>query len=456
MQPILLLVDDDKQFINDLSLLLEKDYNVIFALNENEALRKLEEDIPDVVLLDLMFNDQVNGLDILKKMLAKEPHLPVIMMTDYASVETAIEAIRIGAFDYISKTPNMKELQLLIRRSLQNKLNTLQQSELKNEIEKKYKRIVGNSEAIKATKERIDLFAENDREVLISGESGVGKELVARQVHFKSSRKDKPFVAVNCAALPKDLIESELFGYDKGAFTGAVKRKPGKFELAADGTIFLDEIAELSPETQVKLLRVLQEKEFERVGGVKSIKVKCRIISATNRNLMELVKEGKFREDLFYRLDVLPIVVPPLRQRKEDIPLLIEHFTKEIAADLHIPVKEFPDELIESFMRYSWPGNVRELQNYVTRFMIVPEKENILPSGHHENRDDCNDIKSVPKTWAEMDRLRKAEADNASRKVEKIFLEDLLKRNNGNITKAADEIGINRSNLHRMMKKCGM
>lgn len=283
----------------------------------------------------------------------------------------------------------------------------------------------------------------------------MGKELVARQIHFKSVREDKPFIAVNCAALPKDLIESELFGYEKGAFTGAVKRKPGKFELAAGGTIFLDEIAELSPETQVKLLRVLQEKEFERVGGIKSIKAKCRIISATNRNLTDLVKEGKFREDLFYRLDVLPVVVPPLRERKEDIPLLIKHFTEEIAKDLHLPVKEFPQKLIADFMNYSWPGNVRELQNYVTRFMIVPENDNVLPLGVSKS-DNYGGTLTIPKTWAEMDRLRKEEADNASRRVEKIFLEDLLKRNKGNITKAAEEIGINRSNLHKMMKKCGM
>ncbi len=455
MHPKILLVDDDKQFINDLTVLLENDYSVIFAQNEKDALHKLEEESPDVVLLDLMFNDRVNGLDILRKMLSKDLNLPVIMMTDYASVETAIEAIKIGAFDYISKTPNMKELNLLIKRSLQNKLNFLQQSELKNEIEKKYKKIVGESEAIIATKEKIALFAENDRPVLISGESGVGKELVARQIHFKSVREDKPFIAVNCAALPKDLIESELFGYEKGAFTGAVKRKPGKFELAAGGTIFLDEIAELSPETQVKLLRVLQEKEFERVGGIKSIKAKCRIISATNRNLTDLVKEGKFREDLFYRLDVLPVVVPPLRERKEDIPLLIKHFTEEIAKDLHLPVKEFPQKLIADFMNYSWPGNVRELQNYVTRFMIVPENDNVLPLGVSKS-DNYGGMLTIPKTWAEMDRLRKEEADNASRRVEKIFLEDLLKRNKGNITKAAEEIGINRSNLHKMMKKCGM
>ena len=284
----------------------------------------------------------------------------------------------------------------------------------------------------------------------------MGKELVARQIHFNSSSKDKPFIAVNCAALPKDLIESELFGYDKGAFTGAVKRKLGKFELAADGTIFLDEIAELSSETQVKLLRVLQEKEFERVGGVKTIKVKCRIISATNRNLVELVREGKFREDLFYRLDVLPLVVPPLRERKEDIPLLIEHFVGDISKELHLPVDEFPLELIDEFMNYSWPGNVRELQNYVTRFMIVRDTENILHKKVERKSDASEQINRVPKTWAEMDRQRKEAADIASRNVEKIFLEALLQRNNGNITKAAEEIGINRSNLHKMMKKCGM
>jgi DNA-binding NtrC family response regulator len=455
MKPLILIVDDDKDFIMDLSLLLERDFSVIYALNEKEGIRLLNEKSPDLVLLDLMFNENRNGLQILEKMLTIDSSLPVIMMTDYASVETAIKAIQLGAVDYISKTPKMLELKLIIQRALKNRLDLLRKEELEKELYLKYAEIVGESQAIKNTKEKIKLYAGNSNTVLITGESGVGKELVARQIHYHSSRKDKPFIAVNCAALPNDLIESELFGYEKGAFTGALKRKPGKFEIAEDGTIFLDEISELTSAAQVKLLRILQEKEFERVGGTKTIAVKCRVLSATNKNLKMLVDEGKFREDLFYRLDVLRINVPPLRERKSDIPLLAEHFVRRESINLNVPEKQISEIELQKMIEYDWPGNIRELKNHIIRMLIVPESENLTLSNHPSN-DNFSPIDKIPENWDEMDMMRREAADKASREIETLFLENLLNRFDGNVTKAAEHIGINRSNLHKMIKKCGI
>ena len=305
-------------------------------------------------------------------------------------------------------------------------------------------------------KETISLFATNNNTVLITGESGVGKELVARQIHFQSDRKKKPFVAINCAAIPKELLESELFGYERGAFTGASTRKLGKFELAFDGVLFLDEIAELDFTAQVKLLRVLQEKEFDRVGGTASIKTQARIIAATNKNLASLVKEGKFREDLFYRLNVLPIHVPPLRERKEDLTELIIHFAKTASIEMKVLFNGFSTEAMDVLKAYDYPGNIRELQNFITRAVLLAKGETI--NTEHLILQQLNESKSVlqliPETWEEMDELRKAAADNASRIVEKQFIENLLKKFNGNISQAALHIGINRTNLHKMIKKC--
>ena len=316
--------------------------------------------------------------------------------------------------------------------------------------------MLGNGPAMQKLKETISLFATNNNTVLITGESGVGKELVARQIHFQSDRKKKPFVAINCAAIPKELLESELFGYERGAFTGASTRKLGKFELAFDGVLFLDEIAELDFTAQVKLLRVLQEKEFDRVGGTASIKTQARIIAATNKNLASLVKEGKFREDLFYRLNVLPIHVPPLRERKEDLTELIIHFAKTASIEMKVLFNGFSTEAMDVLKAYDYPGNIRELQNFITRAVLLAKGETI--NTEHLILQQLNESKSVlqliPETWEEMDELRKAAADNASRIVEKQFIENLLKKFNGNISQAALHIGINRTNLHKMIKKC--
>ena len=461
MRPSLMLVDDDKEFIADVSLLLEQEYDCIVAGSAAEALRQLDQNNPDIVLLDLMLESGSNGLDVLTEIQRLDRDLPVIMITDYASIDTAVKAMRLGASDYISKTPNMKELNLVIEKALRHRLTQRQKESLEQELQKSFQSILGDSLAIQRVKQQISLFAMNDSTVLITGESGVGKELVARQIHLLSDRQKRPFIGLNCAAIPRELMESELFGHEKGAFTGAVRRTIGKFELAEDGVLFLDEIAELETGLQVKLLRVLQEREYDRVGGNRTFKTRARILASTNRDLAVMVRQGTFREDLFYRLNVLPIIVPPLRDRKEDIPLLVNHFVRQSSLDLKVPVKEVDEAAMELFVSYDWPGNVRELQNYVTR-AVITSGDNPCLDGDIVRRlfvlaaSPDEEFTEEPKTWKEMNRLRSLAAERARRKVEKQFLESLLRKFGGNVTKAAGHIGINRTNFHKMMKKAGV
>ncbi len=457
-KPTLLMIDDDVEFTSDFLMLLEEHFNCISATNGAIGLQTLKEKSIDIILLDLMFDEGPNGGEILKQIKQVEPDIPVIMITDYGSLDTVVEAMKDGAYDYVSKTPNLKELLLKIRNSIN--LSTLKKktSSLQKESSKNFYQIVGSGKTTQKLKDKISLFAGNLNTVLITGESGVGKELVARQIHINSQLKQEPFVALNCAAIPKDLLESELFGHEKGAFTGAIKQKLGKFELASPGTIFLDEISELSLDAQVKLLRVIQNKEFERVGGTKTIESKARIIAATNRNLEQLIAEEKFREDLFYRLDVLPIEVPSLRERKEDIPELVEYFTHNICNDLKIEGKIFTPEAMETFQNYNWPGNIRELQNHITRAIISSSSDTITKLDLDSKLTSVNSIydytiSKIPETWEEMDLMRKEAADKVSREIEKLFLDNLLKKFEGNISQAAKSIGLNRSSLYKMLKK---
>ncbi|GAB4142526.1 MAG: sigma-54 dependent transcriptional regulator [Ignavibacteriales bacterium] len=457
MKETLLLVDNDKEFLADITLLLQNKYNCLTTNDEESAIKLLRKFSPDVILLDLMLDDGVSGLDVLKKIKDEDDSIPVIMMTDYGSVETAVEAIKIGAFDYISKTPNLSELNLLINKSLQQRLIKFQTESFQNEVNKPYQTIVGKSPAILKVKEHISAFAQSDNTILITGESGVGKELVARQMHQQSRRKNKPFIAINCGALPKDLIESELFGYEKGAFTGAVKKTPGKFEIAEGGSIFLDEISELDPLAQVKFLRILQEKEFQPVGSSKTMKTDVKVIVATNKNLYEMVQKGLFREDLYYRLDVLPINVPPLRERKEDIPLLAEYFSESISKELGKPKKKFSESSLQLLQNYDWPGNIRELQNYINRVYFLSDKILVLPEDLNfslqKKIQDNFFVDEIPQTWERMNEMRREASEKAARKVEKLFVDFLLKKFDGNITKAAEHAGINRTNLHKMISK---
>ena len=458
-KPSLLLIDDDVEFSSDFLMILREHFNCRSVTNGKDALKVLEKVTFDVTLLDLMFDEGPNGLEILKSIKKADKDMPVIMITDYASVDTVIEAMRNGAYDYVSKTPNLKELLFRIQKSIdysnfRKKAKTLIESEAHKNVN-----IIGSSETTLNLKEKISLFARNFSNVLITGESGVGKELVARQIHLQSNLSSHPFVAVNCAAIPQGLIESELFGHEKGAFTGATKTKLGKFELASPGTIFLDEISELDFDAQVKLLRVIQNREFERVGGTKIIENKARIIAASNKNLEKLVEENKFREDLFYRLDVLHIWVPPLRKRKEDIPELIEYFSKIVCDDLKIEQKRFSEEAVKILTEYDWPGNIRELQNHVTRAIISSRGNEITAEDLDGKLLGVNSfynykMTKAPETWEEMNAMRREAADRVSREIEKLFLNNLLKKHNGNISKAAQSIQLNRSTLYKMLKKC--
>ncbi len=458
MKENLLIIDDDSEFISDFSMLLSDYFECKVANSGDEGINIIKNNSIDVILLDLMFEGGPNGISILKRIKKLGYQIPVIMITDHASVETIVEAMKNGAYDYVSKTPNLQELLIKIKKSIDENIFKLKSRSIQSASSEDFFEIIGKSKAIEKLKKKISLYATNNNTVLITGESGVGKELVARQIHLQSNLKDEPFVAVNCAAIPKELLESELFGHEKGAFTGAYKLKLGKFELASPGTIFLDEISELSLDAQVKLLRVIQNRAFERVGGVKTISTTARIIAATNKNLRKLIDEEKFRDDLFYRLDVLPIEVPPLRERKEDIPLLIDHFTVKICTDLKIGRKEFSSEAVRLLMEYSWPGNIRELQNHLTRAIITSERTVVESSdldsiiAHRENLSGYKPDK-IPETWEEMDFMRKEAADKVSRDIEKMFLENLLEKHNGNIAKAAKSIGMNRSSLYKMIKK---
>lgn len=462
MKPLLLIIDDDRQFIEDFTVILESHYRCMSSITGPDGLNMVKEKNPDVVLLDLMLGGGVNGLDVLKKIRDYDTNLPVVMITDYASIDTAVEAIHLGAFDYISKSPNMKELKLILDRSFKQRAIKFQNQTLQQEIDRHYRQLVGDSPAMQSLKEKIELSAQNLNTVLITGESGVGKEIVARQIHYKSHRRDEAFIAINCAAVPSNLLESELFGHEKGAFTGADQRKIGKFEIASNGILFFDEIAELNQGAQVKLLRVIQEKEFERVGGTSVLSTDAKIIAATNRNLEKMVTEGKFRKDLFYRLDVFPIHVPPLRERKADISKLTRHFLSEICIEMKIPIKEISAEAVQMLMDYDWPGNVRELQNYLTRAVILSRDKKVVQAEHLEQKllQNCpgGDIRidKVPETWAEMDQMRKDAAEQAKRSVERAFINSLMEKFNGNITKAAEFCGLNRTNFHKMMKRSNL
>ncbi len=460
MKPIILLIDDDRDFLDEITLLLSSDFECVTAMNEKEGVEKAKIVQPDAVLLDLMLGED-NGIETLKKLKNADKDLSVIMITEYASVDTAVKAMRLGAHNYVSKTPNIEELKIIIERAMLEKLNRHKTKSLEEEINKTYGEIIGKSASIEDVKQKIKLIASNFHTVLITGESGVGKELAARRIHEESQRAGEIFLTVNCAAIPESLIESELFGYEKGAFTGAEKRKPGKFEIASAGTIFLDEIGELKPDAQVKLMRIIQEKEFQRVGGNKTLHTDARIIAATNKDLLACVNDGTFREDLYYRLDVFPIEIPPLRERREDIPLLLDYFADKISKEMNLRRPVFTKESVAYFTSYDWPGNIRELRNYVTRAIILSSGKEITPeflSRPLLSASDKTEISydDIPLKWEEMDKLRKAAAEKASRKVEAEFAKRLLDKFNGNISKAAEYAGMNRTNFHKLIKRAGL
>ncbi len=456
MKPTVLIIDDDNDFVDEISFLLEPDYEIAKANTGSEALDLIAKNKPDLALLDLMLGEE-NGLDLLKEIKKSEADLPVIMITEYASVGTAVEAMKLGAKNYVSKSPDIDELKLIIQRALQQEADKSRLKLLEEEFYKPYSKIVGKSKAIQEVRTKVELFARNGNTALIMGESGTGKELVARQIHKLSERKNQPFVAVNCAAIPENLLESELFGHEKGAFTGAIRSKKGKFELASGGTIFLDEIAELRPDAQVKLMRVLQEREFERVGGNRVIKTNARVIAATNKNLKKLVEEGRFREDLFYRLEVLLIYIPPLRERKEDIPELFDYLLKLICFEMNVKPPEYQPEIIPLLQKYDWPGNVREMINLITRAIILGRGGAITPElielTSPNLKNEIFDLEGSSLKWEELKKLRRKAAMEAAQKVEAEFVKRLLEKFDGNVSRAAEYAGVHRTNLHKIINR---
>ncbi|HWP82416.1 MAG TPA: sigma-54 dependent transcriptional regulator [Bacteroidota bacterium] len=446
----LLILDDDPTFLSDIQALLGKAYTFFPVGKEEEAFVILSERKIDVMFLDLMLGGGRTGLDVLKKVREEVPDLPVIILTAYASVDTAVSAMKLGAYHYISKSPNIEELKTLIDRAVADRMVRREYQLLREEVDRATGTITGKSQAVQQVIESIHRVALSDVTVLITGESGTGKELVARAIHNASKRSQHPFVTVNCASLVKDLVESELFGHQKGAFTGAIQTKIGKFELAEGGTIFLDEIAELDTRLQVKLLRVLQEREIDRIGGTAPIPVDVRIIAATNRNLPQMIEQGLFREDLFYRLNVYPISLPALRDHKEDIPLLVDQYLEQYCRELGRQKLEVSPVTLECMMRYDWHGNVRELQNVIQRAVLLSTGQTVEPE--HLPKELVEGTASVPVEKRSLRDLEREARENAARTA----IYRVLESTDWNVKESAKILEIPEKTLYDRCRKLGI
>lgn len=453
----ILVVDDEslmREFLSE-SLAAQK-YDVDAAENGSRALDYLNNETYDLVLTDLKM-PKVSGIDVLKKARERTPDCKIIIMTAYGTVENAVEAMKLGAFDYITKPFSLDEILILVKRALEFKSLELENRRLHSELEDRYgyRSIVGETPQMKDVFETIDTVSQSRSTVLITGESGTGKELVARAIHYTSQRKNQPFVKLNCAALPSDLMESELFGHDKGAFTGAIKRYYGRFERADGGTLLLDEISEMSSKLQAKLLRVLQEREFEPVGSADTVKVDVRIIATSNRDLGAAIRNGEFREDLYYRLNVINIHIAPLRERLGDILPLARYFLEKYNSENGKAIEGIADDVIESWMRHSWPGNVREFENAVERAVVMCKGKTIT-------LDTVG--RQAPGTLIESSAAPGAEALPSSRSlvgrsiddVEKELLLATLEAQGGNRTATADILGISVRTLRNKLAHYGM
>jgi DNA-binding NtrC family response regulator len=439
----ILIVDDELSVRNSLNeWFLEDGFKVETAESAEAALQKMHEGPYDLILLDIKMPG-MDGITLQKRIKEIDSDVVIIIMTAYASVETAVEALKLGAFDYVTKPFDPDDLSRLVRNALKQKDLTDENVQLKEKISELsgMDEIIGSSEAMKRVFEMVDTVADTDSTVLIRGESGTGKELVARAIHSHSKRRYFPIVAVNCGAIPESLLESELFGHEKGAFTGAQYRRKGKIELANGGTLFLDEVGDISAKMQVDLLRVIENKQFSRIGGTEEVQVDFRLICATNKNLEKLVEEEKFREDLYYRINVFTIFIPPLRERRSDIPELAQYFIQKYSRSMGKPAKKLAGTARELLLSYNWPGNVRELENAIERAMVVGKKPEItvedLPL--HLN----GKIRS-------SDNLLKLDD------IEKHHIEKVLEESGGNITQAASLLGIDRVTLYNKIKKYGI
>ncbi len=447
----ILIVDDEPQMRKSLANLLRREgYAITEAPGGKEAVDHLGSDVFDLVITDLKMKP-VSGLDLLRLVKQLSADLEVIVVSAFGTIESAVDAMKLSAFDFITKPFQVEEILVRVRNALEKRRLTLENIQLRQEIQREYSfsGIIGESEKMKDLFNVVRSIAETDMTVLIQGETGTGKELIARAIHYNGPRKVKRFVSINCGALTETLLESELFGHEKGAFTGASAQRKGIFEVAHGGTLLLDEIADISPSTQIKLLRVLQEGEFQRVGGSDSIKVDVRIIAATNQKLEDLVKDGRFRQDLYYRLHVFPIVVPPLRERADDIPLLVSQIIEKRKQNINKRISGISPQATASLIAHDWPGNVRELENIIQRMMVVCKGEVLdLQDLSAEIRGKEVEAKPSPKDLKEMSR-------ESAEIVEKQAISDALLKTEGNITKAAKSLGISRATLQNKMKLYG-
>ncbi len=442
-----LIVDDEKNIREGLARVLELDgHDVITAADGAEGLEIVRQEEIDLVVADLRM-PRLSGEDMLKEIVSSSPTLPVIILTGHGTIETAVDAMRAGAFDFITKPVNMDRFTLLVKRALSTRDLMLQHRALQAELEKKREigEIIGRSTAMNAVFDKVRQVAPTRASVLVTGESGVGKELIADAIHNLSPRRDKPFVKVHCAALSENLLESELFGHEKGAFTGAVNRKRGRFELAHLGSLFLDEIGEISPAIQIKLLRVLQEKEFERVGGEQTVSVDVRIIAATNRDLRAEVEAGRFREDLFYRLNVIHVEVPPLRDRRDDIPLLAQAFIAEFADENGKPVEGIDPQARQLLHSYGWPGNIRELRNSLESAVVMAKGRFISPE----------DLPPAINAGSDTSFIR-VPVGSTLDEAERSIILATLDANRNNKSRTAQVLGIGRKTLHRKLNDYGL
>jgi len=444
------IIDDEIEICESIKMILEyENYEVEYSTNPQKGLEYFLSEEFNCLLLDIQMNG-LNGFEVLDLLYKRNNKTPIIMISAYSSIQNAIKATKLGAFDFIEKPIDRDKLLISIR-------NAVEKSKLINENEKLKNnnlgspKILGNSPAIKNVLSTISRVAKTEARVLITGENGTGKELVAQELHFQSNRASNEFVEVNCAAIPNELIESELFGHEKGSFTGAVKQKIGKFMQANKGTLFLDEIGDMSLQAQAKVLKAIEEGKIERVGGEQKIDIDVRLISATNKNLIEEIEKGNFREDLFHRINVIPIHLPPLRERREDIPILIDYFNKDLSLKYHLPPKEFSDELIKYLCSLEWKGNIRELRNFIERIIImIPEQylkisdiQSISPFQNKKNED--NNLFDISNSFQEF-----------KEKAERMFILKQLEANNWNISKTAEILDIQRSHLYTKMKKYGL
>ena len=459
----ILVVDDEQNLRRVLSAQLERDgYDVQTAEDGEEAMRTLADHHIDLVITDLRM-PKMDGMELLRQALELEPELPIVMITAHGTVDNAVEALKTGAFDYITKPFDQAEVRTIVRKALKTRDLSATEATRPGQTRAPARYgIIGKSAAIEELYAVLDRVSDTPTSVLVSGESGTGKELVARALHEHSSRSSKPFIKVNCAAIPKDLMESELFGYERGAFTGAVGSKPGRFELASGGTLFLDEIGTIPVEMQVKLLRALQESEFERVGGIKTIHVDVRLIAATNSDLKKEIAAGTFREDLYYRLNVVPIRLPPLRERAEDIPLLVQHFVEKFNARLGKTIEAVSGETQALLASYPWPGNIRELENVIERAVLFCDgaqlrPDDLPPDVRDQGRSAPATSPSQPpiESPASSDGL-KEQVKAAMSRLERELILKALDQTGGNVTHAARLLKISRKGLQLKMKELGL